>query len=61
MELITPGVLAHLWYLNNLSGIIILGQPLEDLIWWFFAGAFIGPLYEYWQEAKLIRVRKNSK
>lgn len=53
-ELITPGWISSAWYLENLSGITILKVPLEDLIWFFLAGLFIGPLYEYWQEGKLI-------
>lgn len=57
-ELISPGVVEKLWYLDKLSGIIFLGQPLEDIIWWFFAGIFIGPLYEYWQEGKLINTKR---
>jgi hypothetical protein len=27
---------------------------IDDIIWYFFAGLFIGPLYEYWQEGKLV-------
>ena len=53
-ELITPEWINTHWFLENLSGITILKVPLEDLIWSFLAGAFIGPLYEYWQEGKLI-------
>ncbi|OGF28897.1 hypothetical protein A2477_02445 [Candidatus Falkowbacteria bacterium RIFOXYC2_FULL_47_12] len=53
-ELITPGWIAHTWRWENLSGITILKAPLEDIIWFFLAGMFIGPLYEFWQEAKLI-------
>ena len=53
-ELITPGWIASSWYLENLSGILIFKIPIEDLIWFFLAGLAIGPLYEYWQEGKLI-------
>ena len=58
IELITPGWVKATWYFNNLSGIIILKLPLEDIIWFFLSGAFIGPLYEYWREGKLIRIKK---
>lgn len=54
-ELITPGVVKNFWFLENLSGVIILKVPLEDLIWFFLAGAYIGPLYEYWREGRLVR------
>jgi hypothetical protein len=55
LEYITPGWVQSAWYLENLSGIIILKAPLEDIIWFFLAGAFIGPLYEFWKEGKLVK------
>lgn len=58
-ELITPGWVEKYWLFENLSGIIILKAPLEDLIWGFLAGAYIGPLYEFWQGSKLVST--NSK
>lgn len=53
-EMVTPGWIANTWFLENLSGIIILKAPLEDLIWFFFAGLLIGPLYEFSEEIKII-------
>lgn len=53
-ELITPGWVNYAWHLENLSDIIILKAPLEDLIWFFLTGLFIGPLYEYWQEGRVV-------
>lgn len=46
-EYFTPGWVQGHWLFQNLSGIIILKAPLEDLIWGFAAGAYIGPLYEF--------------
>jgi hypothetical protein len=54
-ELLTPGWVESAWYLENLSGIIILTAPLEDIIWFFLAGAFIGPLYEFSEEGKFTK------
>lgn len=56
-ELITPGWIKTHWLFENLSGVLILKAPLEDLIWGFLAGAFIGPLYEFWQQVKLINIK----
>ncbi len=53
-ELITPGWIQAFWHFKNIPNIVILNVPLDDVIWYFLAGAFIGPLYEYWQEGKLI-------
>ena len=53
-ELITPGWISSAWNFEMISKITILKIPIEDVIWYFLTGAFIGPLYEYWQEGKLI-------
>lgn len=58
VELITPGWINSAWFLENLSGIIILTAPLEDLIWFFLMGMFIGPLYEFWKEGKIQNLKK---
>lgn len=38
------------WQWQNLSGFTLLGIPGEDLIWFFFTGAFLAPLYEFWHD-----------
>ena len=55
VDLITPGWIESAWHFVNIPKTIILRAPLEDLIWALFAGAFIGPLYEYWQEGRLVK------
>jgi hypothetical protein len=59
--IITPGWVKHYWFMENLSGITFLSAPIEDLIWFFLTGAFIGPLWEYLQERKLINLKKRKK
>ena len=54
-ESIAPGWVANSWHWANLSGITIFKAPVEDIIWFFIVGLFIGPLYEFWQEAKLVK------
>jgi hypothetical protein len=54
LELITPGWVNAFWYFKNVPNIIILNVPIDDFIWYFLAGAFIGPFYEYWQNKKLV-------
>lgn len=58
IELITPGWINEFWQWKNVPEIIILNVPIDDIFWYLFAGAFIGPLYEYWQEGKLINIKK---
>jgi hypothetical protein len=40
-------------YLAGISGIRIIGIPVEEFVFWFLAGAIFGPFYEYWQGEKL--------
>ncbi len=58
LNLITPGFFDEFWLFQNIGKIIILGIPLEEHVWFFTFGAFIGPFYEYWQEGKLINMNK---
>lgn len=51
-----PDFIRH-WNLNNLSGIIFLGVPLEEIIWAFGVGALLGPIYEYLLSIKLVERR----
>lgn len=47
----------NLWNLKSLSGIILLGIPLEEIIWAGGIGALVGPLYEYVLGVKVIEKR----
>lgn len=59
ITLIYPEFISKFWYLPNYwFSYTLLKIPLAEYIWFFLAGAFIGPLYEYWQEAKLINIKK---
>lgn len=51
-----PGFLNH-WNLSELSGVILLGVPLEEIIWAFATGALIGPIYEFLLGIRLIERR----
>lgn len=37
---------------EHLSGYLFLGIPIEELLFWFFAGMFWGPLYKYWKHER---------
>lgn len=41
-----PGLIQKYWLLHNLSGIFILGIPIEELGWAFSWGMVAGPAYE---------------
>ena len=42
-----PDIIHHWWKLENISGIFILGVPLEEIIWGFSWGIVGGTIYEF--------------
>jgi len=54
LEFLTPGWIHAFWFFENVPDIVILNLPVDDILWYFLVGLFIGPLYEYWQECKLV-------
>jgi|TARA_Y100000310_G_scaffold21744_1_gene20980 hypothetical protein len=57
LNLITPGFFEEFWLFENIGKNMILGIPLEEHVFYFLLGAFLGPLYEYWKEGKLINIK----
>ncbi len=53
LEFLTPDWVHAFWYFKNIPNIIIFNLPLDDIVWYFFTGLFVGPLYEFWKEGKL--------
>lgn len=51
-----PGVIEQFWLLDNLSGFLVWGIPIEDLGFYFAAGAFLAPFYEFLFEKQLIDI-----
>lgn len=54
LEFLTPGWIKVFWLFKNVPDVVILNLPIDDIFWYFFAGLFIGPLYEYWKEGKIV-------
>jgi len=42
-----PEIAATYWQAGNLSGLVLAGVPLEEIVWTGVVGFAIGPLYEY--------------
>ena len=55
LEFLTPGWVSAFWHFKNVPNIIIVNVPIDDIIWYFLAGLFLGPLYEFWKEGKLVK------
>jgi len=49
---VVPNFQTSYWRWEYLSGVTLLKIPIENLIWFFFAGSFIAPLYEFWYDLK---------
>ncbi|HYF05045.1 MAG TPA: lycopene cyclase domain-containing protein [Patescibacteria group bacterium] len=56
-ELLTPGWIHTFWHFKNTPRIVLGAVPLDDILWYFFAGLFLGPLYEFWEKAKIEKAR----
>lgn len=54
-----PGIIHAWWIVENGSGILIQGVPLEELIWAFSYGLFIAPMYEFLHGLKDRKLPKN--
>lgn len=55
MIYISPGWV-EVTYDSGLTGIRPLGIPIEELIFYFLFGFYVGPIYEYWKGKKLVKV-----
>ncbi|MDO8424706.1 MAG: lycopene cyclase domain-containing protein [bacterium] len=49
LELLFPGTIVAWWKLSNLSGLLVFGVPIEEIIWGFLWGWLAGMLYEVWR------------
>src|SRR3989344_5394365 len=48
-----PGVIQKWWLLNNITSVLIVGVPLEELMWAFGWGMVAGPMYEFFRGLRL--------
>jgi len=55
-ELLFPGWIARFWFTYYFSDILLPWIPIEDLVYYFFVGAFLAPLYEFSSQKKLVKV-----
>ncbi|MFQ5356123.1 MAG: lycopene cyclase domain-containing protein [Mariprofundaceae bacterium] len=46
---INNGWIESAWSLKNLSGLFVFYMPVEDVLWFTIAGAFIAPLLNFWK------------
>jgi hypothetical protein len=57
--IIQPEFIKQFWYIGNewYSG-LLFGIPIKEYIWYFLAGMFAGPLYEYLLGKKLKNIKR---
>jgi len=58
VEILSPGWVVHFWSFENVPPIIFWNVPIDDLIWYVLAGAFIGVIYEFIQGSPIFRLRR---
>ena len=59
-EWLSPGTRENSWHYELLSNIRVLGIPIEDLIFYFIFGMWIGPLYELYYSKGLRKYPKKK-
>lgn len=59
IEYITPGWILNTWVLKKITGIFILGIPIEDYIWLFLVGTNGGIFYQY-QKGLIEAIKKRK-
>lgn len=47
LQLTAPGYIERVWNLSALSGVLVLGMPLEELLWAFAFGMYWSGVYEH--------------
>lgn len=50
-----PGLIRAWWDLDNVSGLLVSGIPLEEYLWFFTAGLVLGPAYELLRGIRFIK------
>ncbi|MDO8514838.1 MAG: lycopene cyclase domain-containing protein [bacterium] len=53
LQLVFPGIFETQWNIASLSGLFILGIPVEEYVWAFMWGLITGPAYEYVMAIKM--------
>ncbi len=48
--MIYPNLINDWWRLENTSGILLSGIPIEEIIWFSLFGCSFGPVYNFWTE-----------
>jgi len=51
-----PGVIGDWWHLEVLSGVLLMGVPVEEFLWHIGVGCVVGPLYELWRGGSNVSV-----
>lgn len=53
-----PLVIRDWWLLNNISGVLFWGVPLEEFMWFGAMGLALGPLYELYKGIRVVKIRE---
>jgi hypothetical protein len=60
MEAVFPGSTAATWDLPHLSGIYLLGIPVEDLVWYVYTSALWGTYYKFATGVQVLRAGREA-
>lgn len=60
IQTLNPNFVQQTYFLGRLSGIQILGYPVEDIAWYFAVGVLMGPIYAFWKNARLVKAKPTA-
>ena len=60
IEALYPGAIAATWDLPHLSGILPLGIPVEDLLWYLYTAALWGTYYKFATGARIVATGRQA-
>jgi hypothetical protein len=49
--IIYPHLINDWWLLKNISGLLLFGIPIEEIVWFALFGLSFGPIYNFWTES----------
>ncbi len=58
LNYMTPGWVEEFYFFQNTPAFILLNVPLDDVVFYFFTGLFLGTFYEWWQNVKRVPLKR---
>jgi hypothetical protein len=61
VDLIDPGYIRRWWLFDTLTRVTVIGVPIEDILFYFFAGLSLAPICDFWRGSALEDILPRSR